>query len=86
MKEYFDTRIPPGGKSQNTFRWTLSTQAKKIRAWIEVHPDHFYYAHFYPTHLKSQDLIPEGRKLIEKAYQDSGRTSYTLFEKIFPLD
>jgi hypothetical protein len=85
-KEYFDTRIPPGEKFQETFRWSLPTQAKKVRAWVEVHPDYFYHVEFYPTHLKRQDLTSEGRKLIEKALQESGRTPYILFEKTLPLD
>jgi len=85
-KEYFDTRIPPGEKFQETFRWTSPPQAKKIRAWVEVHPDHFYHVHFYPTYLKSQGLSPEGRRLIEKALRDSGRTPYILFEKVIPVN
>ena len=84
-KEYFDTRIPPGESFGETFRWSRPSQARKIRAWVEVHPDHFYHVHFYPAHLKGQDLSPEGRKLIEKALQDSGRTSYILFDKLLPL-
>ncbi|MBI2352103.1 MAG: hypothetical protein HYV00_11635 [Deltaproteobacteria bacterium] len=84
-KEYFDTRIPPGESFRETFRWNPPPQAKKIRAWVEVHPDHFYHVHFYPAYLKGPDLSPEGRKLIEKALQDSGRTPYILFEKILPL-
>ena len=84
-KEYLDTRIPPGQKFQETFRWALSTQAKKIHAWVEVHPDHFYHVHFYPAFLKNQELTPQARKLIEKALLDSGRTSYLLFERVIPL-
>lgn len=84
-KEYFDTRIPPGEKFQETFRWTPPPQAKTIRTWVEVHPDHFYHVHFYPEFLKSQDLTPKGRKLIEKALLDSGRSSYILFDKTLPL-
>lgn len=84
-KEYFDSRIPPGGKFQGTFRWVLPRQAKKIRAWVEVHPDHFYHVHFYPMYLKSQGLTPEGRRLVEKALLDSGRTPYILFDKVIPL-
>jgi len=84
-KEYFDTRIPPGKKLQETFRWTLPPEAKKIRAWVEVHPDHFYHVHFYPAFLKNQELSSRGRKLIEKALLDSGRTPYILFEKTMPL-
>ena len=85
-KEYLDTRIPPGEKSEETFRWTLPNQAKKIRTWVEVHPDHFYHVHFYPEYLKSQELTPEGRKLMEKALQESGRTSYILFERLISLN
>lgn len=84
-KEYSDTRIPPGEKFQGLFRWNLPIQAKRVRVWVEVHPDHFYHVHFYPTYLKSQGLTPESRKLIEKALGDSGRSSYVLFEKILPL-
>lgn len=85
-KEYFDTRIPPGENFQAIFRWNGSSVAKKIRAWVEVHPDHFYQVHFYPAYLKGEDLSPEGRRLIEKALKESGRSSYTLFERTFPLD
>jgi len=85
-KEYFDTRIPPGKSLRFSFRWRLSPSAKKIRAWVEVHPDHFYHVHFYPVYLKDENLSPEGKKLIERALKESGRTSYILFEKIISLD
>jgi hypothetical protein len=84
-REYFDTRIPPGEKSQEIFRWNLPSGAKKVRAWVEVYPDHFYHVHFYPAYLKGENLTPEGRRLVEKALQDSGRSSYILFDKVIPL-
>ena len=84
-REYFDTRIPPGEKSHNIFRWPPHTEAKKVTAWVEVHPDHFYHVHFYPAYLKGGGLSPEGRKLIENALQDSGQSSYTLFSETIPL-
>ena len=84
-KEFFDTRIPRGETSEKTFRWILPTQAKKTRTWVEVHPDHFYHVYFYPAYLESRDLSPEGRKLVEQALQDSGRTPYILFDKTIPL-
>jgi hypothetical protein len=48
-KEYFDTRISPGESFKQRFEWALSTRADKIRVWLEVHPDHFYHVHFYPS-------------------------------------
>lgn len=85
-KEYFDTRIPPAGKLRQTFRWSRSGQATKVRAWVEVHPDHFYHVHFYPAYLQDRDLTPEGRKLVEKAYRESGRTAYRIFDQVIPLN
>ncbi|MBI4527037.1 MAG: ammonia-forming cytochrome c nitrite reductase subunit c552 [Deltaproteobacteria bacterium] len=84
-KEYFDTRIPPAEKSAKNFKWNRPTRAKKVRAWVEVHPDHFYHVHFYPPYLKDENLSREGRKLIEKALKESGSTSYVLFEELIPL-
>ena len=84
-KEYFDTRVPPGGKHKQAFRWTSPGQAKKIRARVEVHPDHFYHVHFYPSYLQGRDLSPEGRRLIEKARRESGLTAYPLFDRVIPL-
>jgi hypothetical protein len=84
-KEYFDTRIAPGEKFQGTFRWTLPAQAKKARAWVEVHPDHFYHYQFYPAFLKGPGLSPEARQLIKRALEESGRTPYILFDKLIPL-
>lgn len=85
-KEYFDTRIPPGEKSQYKFKWSRAAQAKKVRTWVEVHPDYFYHVRFYPAYLKRQDLSADGRKLIEKALKDSGSSAYVLLEKLIPLD
>ena len=84
-KEYFDTRIPPGESLKHKFEWVPSTRADKVRVWLEVHPDHFYHVHFYPSYLKRTDLSAEGRKLIERALEESGKTPYVLFEEIFAL-
>lgn len=85
-KERFDTRIPPGEKVESIFRWAAPIEAKKIRAWVEVHPDHFYHNHFYPAYLQDNSISAEGRRLIQKALEESGRTSYVLFEKVVQLN
>ena len=84
-KEYFDTRVPPGETFQADFNWAATRQAKKIRAWVEVHPDYFYHHHFYPAYLNDQSLSPAGKGLVEKALRESGRTSYTLFDTVILL-
>lgn len=84
-REHFDTRIPPGETFRATFRWAFNDRAREVRAWIEIYPDHFYHVHFYPAYLAGQALSREGRRLIEKAVEDSGRTSYIFFEKLIPL-
>ena len=84
-KEFFDTRIAPGERLQRKFQWSPTKAASKIRIWVEVHPDHFYHVYFYPEHLKRQDLSPGGRKLIERALEESGKSTYILFEEVLPL-
>ena len=84
-KELFDTRIAPGKTFTEKFQWQLPQNAAKVRVWIEVHPDHFYHAYFYPAHLKRTDLSNDGRKLIERALEGSGKTPYILFEQILSL-
>jgi hypothetical protein len=79
--EHFDTRVPPGKKFSQTFRWNpLPSGAMTARVWVEVHPDHFYRVYFYPAYLKQKGLSAAGRRLIEKALQESERTPYNLFE------
>lgn len=84
-KEFFDTRIAPGKTFATTFQWKLLHDAAQVRVWLEVHPDHFYHVYFYPAHLQRADLSAEGRKLIERALDESGKTPYVLFEEIQPL-
>ncbi|HWP60484.1 MAG TPA: ammonia-forming cytochrome c nitrite reductase subunit c552 [Candidatus Acidoferrales bacterium] len=84
-KEFFDTRIPPGETLKHKFDWVPPPKAHRVRVWLEVHPDHFYHVHFYPSYLKNNDLSPEGRRLIERALEESGKTRYVLFEEILPL-
>lgn len=84
-KEYFDTRIPAGESHRQTFRWRRPPAARAARAWVEVHPDHFYHVHFYPTFLKDQELTAQAKVLIERALRESGGSAYTLFDKTLPL-
>lgn len=85
-KEFFDTRILPGESFTANFNWKRLAAAKQARIWVEVHPDHFYHVHFYPAHLQRTDLSAKGRKLIEQALDESGKSPYVLFEQFLPLE
>jgi hypothetical protein len=84
-KEYFDTRIPAGETYSARFRWKVPAEARTVRVWMEIHPDHFYHEYFYPAYLKRKGISPEARKLIETALAESGRSRYTLFEEKLAL-
>ncbi len=84
--EYFDSRILPGESFQHSFQWIRPMQAQKVRTWVEVHPDYFYHVHFYPAYLSSNNLSPEGRRLIERAREESGHSPYVLYEKTLSLN
>ncbi len=83
-KEYFDTRLSPGEKFNALFHWSRTEHARAVRAWVEVHPDHFYHVYFYPRYLESSNLSPMGRQLIEKALRESSRT-FVLYEEKLAL-
>jgi hypothetical protein len=84
--EYFDTRVAAGDKFQGVFSWSRSRAAKKLRVWIEVHPDHFYHVHFYPAYLRDQNPTPAARELIGQAIAATGQSRYVLFDKTLVLD
>ncbi|MDH3442838.1 MAG: ammonia-forming cytochrome c nitrite reductase subunit c552 [Deltaproteobacteria bacterium] len=84
-KEYFDTRVAPGERFSKVFQWQAFEGARKIRAWVEVHPDHFYHVHFYPPYLQGSNLSADGRGLIERALRESGESVYVLYENIVDL-
>lgn len=85
-QEIFDTRIEPGKAFEHTFTWnSIPPGAKKVRTWIEVHPDHFYHVHFYPAYLQSGGLSEEGRRLIEQALEESGKSVFLIHDESFVL-
>jgi len=85
-QEIFDTRIEPEKSFEHTFGWNrVPPEARKLRTWIEVHPDHFYHVHFYPAYLQSDGISSEGRALIEQALKESGESVFLLHDQSFPL-
>ncbi len=80
-EEEYDTRIPPGETWRAHF--TLPDNVvggSGASITVTVHPDDFYHR-FYESLLKNP---PDGinRDLIKKAHEESGNSSYILYEKV----
>ncbi len=77
--ELYDTRIPPGGEFNADFNIKSSSSGEKFSLVIQVYPDDFYNR-FFKSLL---DHPPEGidLKSIKKAYEETLKSSYVLFEK-----
>lgn len=81
--EFYDTRIAPGKAFDATFNIKPSTEGKKFRLIIRVYPDDFYTRFFEALINYPPDGIDV--KKMKEAYDDSTKSSYTLFEKSWDL-
>lgn len=82
-REIYDTRIPPHGSLEITYEELLPAAGLQLRVEIVVDPDYFY-TRFYENFLvQRQD--GKVRALIEEALAHTRKTSFTLYEKTFPL-
>ncbi len=82
-RELYDTRIPPGDSLAITYQETLPEADLQLRVEIVVYPDHFY-TRFYEAMLERGEA-GDGRALIEEALAHSRTTSFSVYEKTFPL-
>ncbi len=82
-QELYDTRIPPGDSLAITYQETLAEADLQFRVEIVVYPDHFY-TRFYESLLERGEA-GDGRTLIEEALAHSRTTSFSVYEKTFPL-
>ena len=82
-EEVYDTRIPPGGEFIADFNVPSSSSGEKFSLVIQVYPDDFYNR-FFKTLV---DHPPDGidLKSITKAYEDTSKSFYVLFEKSWDI-
>ncbi|MFQ5912084.1 MAG: multiheme c-type cytochrome [Nitrospinota bacterium] len=82
--ERADTRIAP--QKTHIFHYNVPNPrgAKRLRVYVEVHPDDFYGRSFFPSFLQGQ-LSAEARKLIEKARGHAMSTPYILYDRTLLL-
>lgn len=82
-EEIYDTRIPPGETWERLFAIPRDVSADVVSVIIRVYPDDFYHR-FYESLLSHP---PDGINLalIKKAHEESGASSYLLYEKTLGL-
>jgi hypothetical protein len=81
--ERFDTRIPPDQSLTTLFRLPEKANKGVFRVTLTVYPDEFYYR-FFKSLIKNP---PDGvdLKQIKEAFDETSRSSFTLFEKSWYL-
>jgi hypothetical protein len=80
VEELSDTRIPPGESRSFSYRGRIQSTATRLRAWIQVYPDH-YYTGFYHQVLAQRDRSSNSKRQLLEALTHSQRTSYLLFDR-----
>ncbi len=81
--EYFDTRIAPDESVTLKFDRKIPSNAKSLKLWIWVEPDHFYEG-FYRSILKNSPNH-RGYKQLSQALQTTLDRQYALFSKTIQI-
>lgn len=82
-QELYDTRIPPQASHSLTYTHLISLATVTLRVRVVVHPDHFYQRFFTATLQGNGDS--KGRPYLEEALRATATSSYTVFERLLPL-
>jgi Cytochrome c554 and c-prime len=81
-KEYFDRRLPPGGRASLAYRPRLSAAGLKARFSVVVEPDAFY-VRFFEVLLRQG--AGSGEAQIGEALEAARRSPFTVFAREVPL-
>jgi hypothetical protein len=82
-KELYDTRVAPGKSVEYEFHIPQNAGPGTFEIVVAVYPDDFYrrfYKSLLDGHVQVADL-----SLIRKAYEETGKSRYTLFRKGWKL-
>lgn len=81
--EYADTRVAPGQRAILTYSSPRAVSAVRLAMRVRVEPDAFY-ARFFEALLAS-DAAEYDKALIEKAWRESKRSGFVIFEERLPF-
>lgn len=80
--EAYDTRLSPGQQIQISYQYPLPDKGTSLQIEVVVDPDH-WYRRFYQNILNSGGGA--GREILTEALDLSRRSSFSIFDKVFPL-
>ena len=82
--ERSDTRIAP--QKTHVFNYNVPNPrgAKRLRVYVEVHPDYFYGRSFFPSFLENR-MSQKARAMITKARDHAMSTPYVLYDRTMIL-
>src|SRR5262245_49761148 len=81
-REYFDTRLSPGGRATLAYRPRLASAGLRARFRVIVEPDAFYVRFFAVLLRQGAGL---GEPQIQEALEAARRSPFTVFERALPL-
>ncbi|MDP6484379.1 MAG: multiheme c-type cytochrome [Nitrospinota bacterium] len=82
--ERSDTRIAPGKTRVFDYNAPNPRGAKRLHVFVEVHPDDYYGATFFPSLLQGR-MSARARGLIEKARDHAMSSPYVLYDRTILL-
>lgn len=82
--ERSDTRIPPQKTHSFAYNVPNPKGAKRLRVYVEVHPDDFYARSFFPS-LLEEEMSAKARGMIQKARDHGLSTTYILYDRTLLL-
>jgi hypothetical protein len=81
-REERDTRLLPGRTTELRYRRRIDADGIRLRFMVIVEPDAFY-TRFFETLLEQG--AGAGTSQIREALEETRRSPFTIFERVFPL-
>lgn len=80
-RELYDTRLAPNASVTVKHAWTVDRAGLRLRARVDVPPDHFYTKFFQATIPQAE----RGRAQLQEALRQTRQSSFTVFSREVPL-
>lgn len=83
-REIADTRIPAGQRRTFSYRRPMAPRATRLRAWIQVYPDH-YYTWFYQQVVQEASRSTASVSALKEARRLAQQRSFLIYDRLLLL-